>query len=382
MIEINDCTIRSQRSSVVVVIEKHAWNKMHGWCKAATSEVSGWGLVYKDENGRYKVYDVFLPRQQCSSGYTDIDDDAASKLRFKKFKQNKIPLNHWRFWWHTHYNFGTFWSGTDNATVEKLLLKGGHATQDEFLISLVINQKGDWLLRADFLHPTHVTIDKLQVYTCPNSRYRPRKTAHNYKSDIKRWVRPLGADAKVSDENEIKTVTPQYSFPSYGGYGRYMDDTPRFEFDIKAKGSYQEQLTVWLDEHYPNRHDWKKNDDHWVNDGGVWRMRSDEELKAFREKKSDGVTTFGSTHILHPNTGKLMRQETWDAIKGCACGDNTCKQCLEIIAGQTATPKEEEKPNTEDKVKCECPHSGVWEVCTCVAECFVCNEMMMSGFAH
>lgn len=374
-----DITVRSQQSPVKVFIEKHAWAKMHGWCKAAQSEVSGWGVVYKDEDGNFVVYDVFLPKQQCSSGYTDIDDDAAARLRFKKYRGGKgIPMDHWRFWWHTHYNFGTFWSGTDNNTVRTLLTKNGTAKAQEFLISLVINQAGHWLCRADYLYPTHMTVDQIQVWLLPNSKKQKRK--RNFKSDIKRWVRPLGADDKRGEE--------EVSVPSYTRvYDKSMPQGT-FKYDHLSTLSYRQQIDAWMRGSSPAK---GSEDASQVN-----FMREDYST----EKKSEGVVSFGSgAMVLHQKTGKLISFDCFQKLKLCHCGDNTCKECLDMIEqdrkdyiakknanlNAIAEKKDEAKPEenkeqlpllpdvAEDKKPdCPCPHVGYWEECECSKECDSC----------
>src|SRR4051812_27249037 len=110
-------------SKVKCYLEEHVWHKMMGWCKAAKSEVSGMGLC-KIVKGSFVVYDVFFPLQYGSSGYTELDDRALAKLQIALYNK-KIPANHFRFWWHTHYNFNVFWSGTDDGNATTLAKANG-----------------------------------------------------------------------------------------------------------------------------------------------------------------------------------------------------------------------------------------------------------------
>ncbi len=219
-------------------LEEHTWHKMMGWCKAAKSEVSGMGLV-KIVNNVFVVYEVFFPKQYCSSGYTELDDRANAKLQIALYNK-KIPANHYRFWWHTHYNFNTFWSGTDDGNATTLAKANG-----EWELSLVINQSGDFLCRADFfkkIHPlveekVHVLIDNIEVLTCKNSkRYRHKP---NFKSDVKRFVLPM-SDLPDSQKpkldqtslihmpghgHEFSGMADEYGYAGeYGNWWGYGDD--------------------------------------------------------------------------------------------------------------------------------------------------------------
>lgn len=190
--------VEAYSPGIKVHIEKSAWKNMYGWCRAATTEVSGLGLATLHD-GVFTVSRVFFPEQMCSRGYTELIKDGQSRLinhltmkHLAKFDNDaikmiesgeKAPGELLKFWWHTHYDFNTFWSGTDDDNAAKLAVNNG-----DWSLSLVINQKGDWLCRADFVNPLPITIDKLPVELIDDSQ---KYCKPNYKSDIRRWVKPL-----------------------------------------------------------------------------------------------------------------------------------------------------------------------------------------------
>lgn len=215
-------------------LENHVWHKMMGWCKAASSEVSGMGLC-KIVKGKFVVYDVFFPLQYGSGGYTELDDRALAKLQISLYNK-KIPADNFRFWWHTHYNFNVFWSGTDDNNATTLARANG-----QWELSLVINQAGEYRCRADFFkkvhplvsEPVHVLVDNMEVYTIKNSK-RHRAKPH-YKADVKRWVRPMSElpekqKPKIEICAPINNWTPPTSTENYNGefsddwmYNRFSD---------------------------------------------------------------------------------------------------------------------------------------------------------------
>lgn len=172
--------VEAHSHGVSVEIEKHCWDDMFGWCRAATTEVSGFGLM-RYENKRWRVYKVFFPEQKCSTGYTWIGGEAGARL---DYSLNRRGLPSWerRFWWHTHYNFGTFWSGTDDNQAQAMAHQNG-----EYSLSLVINQAGSSLCRMDLVQPIPVMVDNIKVEVVDNSSPRVKR---NYRKDVQKWVSP------------------------------------------------------------------------------------------------------------------------------------------------------------------------------------------------
>lgn len=209
--------ITAHSTGIRVEIEKHCADKMYGWCRAANTEVSGMGLV-RLEKGVFKVYDVFLPSQQCSTGYTELDSEALGRLYtnfMERYGMDKYMAmaGELKFWWHTHYNFNTFWSGTDDNTAQKLAVDAG-----DWGLSLVINQAGDHLCRADIVTPIPVMVDSLNVNLVPNTK---KATKRNYTSDIRKWVRPFPARPKKvwTPSKQIVTSYEPYAQPENVNFG-------------------------------------------------------------------------------------------------------------------------------------------------------------------
>lgn len=184
---------KAYTNGVRVVFKNSVWEKIFGWCRAADTEISGMGLVKKD-GGVFTVYDIFLPKQECSSASTEMDQGSLADLMIFLHK-NKIPQDHMRCWMHTHYNFGVFWSQTDVDTIE--LLTG---TAKDWMMSIVVNQAGDYKCRIDVMKPFRFAIDDIEV-----ELEQPKINVDKYKKDIEKMV-----------------SRPTYS---YGGaaYGQGMD---------------------------------------------------------------------------------------------------------------------------------------------------------------
>ena len=165
-----------------VEIEKSVNEDIFGWCRAANSECSGMGLATM-QNGVIRVTKAFFPKQYCSAGYTELDWRSLGKLRYHLHNKNVDPIL-LRWWWHTHYNFGTFWSGTDVQNSIDLTNESGG-----WILSTVINQKGDVLSKLNMLDPVPIEVDEIETVVVADSTRRRHKK--NYRSDIKKWVRSM-----------------------------------------------------------------------------------------------------------------------------------------------------------------------------------------------
>lgn len=194
--------IKARSKGIRVEIPKNLMERMQGWCDAAHSEVSGYGLVDLID-GVFKVSNVYLPEQYCSSGYTLIKEDSKARLdaflnaKYMEDLQRRIlagdltvmedpPTARLGFWWHTHYNFGVGWSGTDDNQAQYLAEQRRNGAG--WSLSLVINQAHDRLCRADFVSPVGLMVDNLTIVETPSILGLGKR---DYDWDIRRWVKPM-----------------------------------------------------------------------------------------------------------------------------------------------------------------------------------------------
>lgn len=160
--------------SLKVEIDHKAWNDMYGWCCAAESEVSGLGLVEKI-GSTFLIKKAFILPQVCSSTGTKLTEEGKAKLLMELTKK-KIPGSLLKFQWHTHYNFGTFWSTTDVDNGERLAGNSG-----DWMLGMVINQAGDYKCRLDVMQPVRLGIEGLSVAV----KYPEGEAMDKYTKDIR-----------------------------------------------------------------------------------------------------------------------------------------------------------------------------------------------------
>ena len=131
---------------IKIQVDALAWTKFMTWVELAKGEVSAFGIEEQHFN-RLIVTDFVLLDQVCTSTETDIDPKALSQLM-----QDVEDPSMLRCWAHSHADMKVFWSGTDEATIAGL-------SNDEWMLSLVVNKDHDAMMRLDVYHPAHIHVD-------------------------------------------------------------------------------------------------------------------------------------------------------------------------------------------------------------------------------
>lgn len=76
------------------------------------------------------IVDAVLLPQACSSGYTEMTEEGLAAFMLPLMQKDEHVA--WSGWWHSHNDFGTFFSGIDQAT----------AIRHQFPVSVVFNRYG------------------------------------------------------------------------------------------------------------------------------------------------------------------------------------------------------------------------------------------------
>jgi len=147
-----------------VYIPLRVYQKMLALTMVATSETSAMGVVHLEKDGERTTFgqeiwvdDIHYVHNTSSSASTTLDAGDLSRLQIE-LMQSGIDLLGFRLWFHTHYNFNVFWSGTDKNTAINVL------ENSRWTLSIVMNQKQELLARVDKYRPTHVEYDNVPIY--------------------------------------------------------------------------------------------------------------------------------------------------------------------------------------------------------------------------
>lgn len=198
-------------------IEHKAYQKFRYFIDNTDGEVSGWGKTRKEGEDIY-VEDLVIFKQVITGTSTDLDYDARAK--FGSFlKKNNEKSENWNLWWHSHYNFNTFWSSVDEKAIENEIGK------IPYLLSIVGNQKGDILTRMDItlqsdcgfgceygvekiedieteVLPCEITTEEMNVYESLSKNLEDsEKKLEEYKKEISEKIKELKKEVNAKNDS-------------------------------------------------------------------------------------------------------------------------------------------------------------------------------------
>ena len=175
----------STNMKVILSAEVHA--KVMTWVKHCAYECSGLGKVKRLGNGVFLVTEAILLKQTGDAVSTRLDPADIGKVMYET-RDSEGELN---WWWHSHVNMPTFWSGTDTKSINELS-DGGYC------LATVFNKSGSML--SAFEMSNHELLPDMMVDRIP--------TVINYLSkqdDIDAWKKEL--DEKVKPAPVVTHTT-------------------------------------------------------------------------------------------------------------------------------------------------------------------------------
>ena len=99
--------------------------------------------------------DLFLPKQVCSPGGTELDQESVATL-IMEIDRAGADAGKLRLWFHSHGSMDVFWSQTDETCISNL-------ANGDYVLSLVTNKRGSTLARLDIFKPVRLTVDHVPV---------------------------------------------------------------------------------------------------------------------------------------------------------------------------------------------------------------------------
>ena len=192
----------------VVFITLEAKQKLDLYLELGDEEISGLGRV-KKLNNCFLIHDIMLFAQECSASSTELDSKALDEFLLTEI-ENGREVEDCKLWWHSHVNMGTFWSGTDDDTIEKF--------RNGWCLSIVGNKSLAYRTRIDLFEPFRYTFDNVRLETIlPAS------------DDLKTLI-----EAEIKEKVKVKTWSGGgYNSPYFKGYGYDEDD------------NYTSYVSVW-----------------------------------------------------------------------------------------------------------------------------------------
>lgn len=170
-----------------------AYQKMRAWTEMAKGEVSWLGTVERMEEDGFLIGDIHLLKQICTDAGTSLDDSAIGEFLTEMTRKGNDP-SRVKAWLHSHGRLKTFWSQTDEKTIDGMRSAG-------YLISVVTNKEGEMLGRIDIFSPFHVHVSDVPV-----------NVFHEPGEDVKK-VLTAEFREKVTEQAPTPKFSSSYRFP-------------------------------------------------------------------------------------------------------------------------------------------------------------------------
>ncbi len=198
-----------------IYIKPEVYTEIMYHVRKSDIEVSGVGRIERTGDGTLCVTKVYLLKQENSAVTTDLDPESMAQLMYET-REDKGMLN---FWWHSHVNMGTTWSGTDLDTMKEFGKNG-------FLLSTVFNKRAEMRSAyyqggSDFFPPCFIDDIETRIEYIPSPQeVEIWEKEHEEKCATKKFkvVRSFGT-------NKFNKNTKQTNF---------FDDDPRFKEGLPA----------------------------------------------------------------------------------------------------------------------------------------------------
>jgi len=136
----------------VIVITNKAFRKIKYLVDLCEYEISGFGTVERTDQNVFLIDNIFITKQftSTSGDHVETDSEALNHFIYDLISKGGDPSKI-KFQWHSHANIEAFFSSEDIDTI-------GNYTND-FMISFVINKKGQCSCRLDIFKPFNLSLE-------------------------------------------------------------------------------------------------------------------------------------------------------------------------------------------------------------------------------
>lgn len=186
-----------------LVIRPEVHQKVMYWVDKCHLEVSGFGkVVYHQGTDTFEVIAAYLLDQEVGPVHTNIDAASLGKLMYQTHKEE----GELKWWWHSHVNMSTFWSGTDKDTIKEL----GH---QGWAVATVFNKKGEH--RSALAYRTEHPTLGVQGHMVDELPLKVGYAVAAHEQEV--WAEELSAKVREPEATQL-------AWPEYQGHKGWNDD--------------------------------------------------------------------------------------------------------------------------------------------------------------
>lgn len=120
--------------TTILYIPAKIYSEILSYVNGCDIEISGMGQL-KPHKGGYIVTRVHLPKQTCTGVTTEMNDMSLGKIEYECEAGKYADDGDLLWWWHSHVDMQTFWSGVDMSTIDSFGREGAR------IVATVFNTK-------------------------------------------------------------------------------------------------------------------------------------------------------------------------------------------------------------------------------------------------
>lgn len=132
-----------------VIIPLSVWQQMMAFVVSCPIEVNGFGVAEKIGNN-IVIREAFILDQTATEVSTVIEPTAIA-MRMHQMMEEGKSAESLKLQWHSHVNMSAYFSPTDTAYID--------SWQGDWLVSLVLNTRGEYECRLDMFSPFRVAFN-------------------------------------------------------------------------------------------------------------------------------------------------------------------------------------------------------------------------------
>jgi proteasome lid subunit RPN8/RPN11 len=161
-----------------ILITLAAKKKLDAYIRSIDIEISGLGVVEKQNENTLVITDILLFKQECTSSETKLQSKDLSDFLVKLVEKGE-DTSTIKLWWHSHHRLGCFWSSTDINTI-------GLFKKSDYFISIVGDSSQNYLCRLDIFKPLRITLEVPLKIIIPEDQILTRRIKKEVAKKVKK----------------------------------------------------------------------------------------------------------------------------------------------------------------------------------------------------
>ncbi|MDR1300446.1 MAG: Mov34/MPN/PAD-1 family protein [Candidatus Nomurabacteria bacterium] len=140
---------------VTVHMPHNVWQMVMGFTKSCQYEIAGFGYVDQLADGSLTITEAFILKQSVTNASVDTDAEVIALHMTEMVRKGEDP-GRMRLQWHSHVDMRAYFSAIDTGQIARY--------DCPWMVSLVVNKRGEYDIRLDMYKPFRVQIPARLVF--------------------------------------------------------------------------------------------------------------------------------------------------------------------------------------------------------------------------